>query len=81
MLEQCHHRGHCFHRADTGELFVRHDQLRPGKAAVTCCWCEKAAELEQYSKGTKPPAPSSYRPNLEHGPYVPVTETQPGVPS
>lgn len=72
MSERCHHQGHCLHRDDTGALFVRHDQNPPGLVAVTCCWCEKHAECEAYAKNTRVPAPSSYRPDLEHGPWKAV---------
>lgn len=69
MIEECHHKGHCLHRDDSGESFVRHDQNPKGLVAVTCCMCEKKAEIEGNAKKTSAPPPSSYLPK-EHGPYL-----------
>lgn len=80
MLETCHHRGHCFHRLDDGTIFVRHSQLPMGKTECVCCWCEKHAFIEQFSRRTAPPAPSSFI-LRDHGPFVPPPSVQPGVPS
>lgn len=72
MLEICRHKGHCLHRDDNARPFVRHENNKRGLVDLTCCWCEKKVALEGFAKNTKEPPPSSYLPNVEHGPFLPV---------
>lgn len=50
----CNHQGHVWVEEDE-QVFVRHSGRKPGKVAVSCCYCPATAELEAHARHTAPP--------------------------